>query len=153
MDEASIIQYITTAFAGIQVASSNGNSFFYYAPDGKIPERTFPFATLVASDEYDKVSSLSRPSVYRLNIGVSKPTFLSLFGSQPAAPGESGLIETDHDFTVLDRLMPHPIYGHLLWVCVLNPGDATFATVRTLLAEAYDTAVGKQTQRAAAEES
>jgi hypothetical protein len=147
MSSASITEYITTTFPDIQIATSDDNSFYYYGPDGEIPERIFPFATLVTNDRYDQVSNLSRPDVFRLNISVSKPTFLSLFDSQPAAPGESGIIDTGHDFTVLDELLPHPVYGHLLWVCVLNPGSATFPTVRTLLAEAYDTAVRKQSNR------
>ena len=62
-------------------------------------------------------------------------------------PEAGGVIDTGHDFTALDQLMPHPIYGHLYWVCVLNPGAAAFPTVRTLLAEAYEMAVGKHAKR------
>jgi len=144
MDETAIIQYITGTFAGIQIASADGNSFFYYGPDGKIPEKTFPFATLVTKDDYDTVSNLSRPSVCRLNIGLAKDTFVSLLGAPPKAPGESGIIDTGHDFTALDQVMPHPIYGHMCWVCVLNPGTATWGTVQTLLAEAYGRVARKQ---------
>ncbi len=150
MDEAAITRYIIDTFADIQIASADGNSFFYYGPEEKIPERTFPFATLVTKDDYDTVSNLSRPSVYRLNIGLKKDTYVSLLG---APPGPSGVVETDHDFTALDQLMPHPIYGHLCWVCVLNPGAATLPTVQALLAEAYDQAVRKQSKRAGADEA
>jgi hypothetical protein len=153
MDEAAIIQYVKDAFADIYVAAAEAASFFYYSPEGEMPERTFPFATLVAKDDYDRVSNLNRPGVFRLNIGVSKQTFLSLFGSLPSPPGADGVIDTGHDFAALDQLMPHPVYGHLFWVCVLNPGDATFQTVRTLLAEAYGTAVSKHAKRAPAEKS
>jgi len=137
MDEAALIQYITSTFAHIAIASSDGNSFFYYSPTGEIPERTFPFATLVTKDDYDTVSNLTRPAIYRLNIGVSKSTYVPLLGAPPAAPGASGIVETGHDFAALDQLMPHPIYGHMCWVCVLNPGVATLTTVQKLLAEAY----------------
>jgi uncharacterized protein DUF6194 len=45
--------------------------------------------------------------------------------------------------------MPHPVYGRMLWVCVLNPSDETFETkVRQLLAEAYDLTVSKHKRRA-----
>lgn len=148
MDETAIIQYITGTFAGIQIASADGNSFFYYGPDGKIPEKTFPFATLVTKDDYDTVSNLSRPSVCRLNIGLTKDTFVSLLGAPPKAPGESGIIDIGHDFTALDQVMPHPIYGHMCWVCVLNPGTATWGTVQTLLEEAYNRAAKKQAKDA-----
>jgi hypothetical protein len=36
---------------------------------------------LVTSDLYDQFSNLNRPSVFRLNIGIGKQTFRSLFGS------------------------------------------------------------------------
>jgi hypothetical protein len=137
MDEPSILQYIADTFAGIQIVPADGNTFFFHDP-----ERKFPFATLVTKDDYDNVSNLSRPGVFRLNIGVGRPTFLELF--PPSA--ESG--EPAHDFTALDRLMPHPVYGGMFWVCVLNPGDETFEkTVRPLLAEAYDLAVARLARR------
>jgi hypothetical protein len=147
MTETSIPQYITGTFPHIQIASANGDSFFYYGPDGKVPEKTFPFATLVTKDEYDTVSNLNRPGVFRLNIGVGKSTYNTLLGELPSAPGESGVVNTGHDFTSLDQLMPHPVYGHMAWVCVLNPGENTTETVKQLLAEAYQTAVSKHTKR------
>jgi hypothetical protein len=147
VDEASIIQYITDTFADVQVASANGDSFFFYGPGQKVPERTLPFATLVTSDAYDQASNLDRPSVFRLNLGIGKAAYNARFGPRPSPPGASGIIDTGHDFTALDQLMPHPVYGHLYWVCVLNPSEATFQSVRPLLAEAYDAAVRKHASR------
>ncbi|WP_244222511.1 DUF6194 family protein, partial [Corallococcus praedator] len=98
---------------------------------------------------YDQVSHLSRAEVYRLNIGVTKETFLSLFGSVPSAPGESDLIASAADFAALDTLMPHPIYGHLCWVCVLNPGERTWETTQNLLAESYARAVKQSATKSA----
>lgn len=134
MDEAAIIQYLTDTCPGMQVTNADGNYFFFYDPEQK-----FPFATLVTRDDYDTASNLSRPGVFRLNIGVSKQTFQGLFGLQSPDAG--------HDFTALDRVMPHPVYGSMYWVCVLSPSAKTFETVRPLLAEAYDAAVAKQAKR------
>jgi hypothetical protein len=145
MDESSIRQYITDTFAGVDVVDASGGSFFFYNPDRTVaPDHRFPFATLVTSDEYDQFSDLNRRSVFRLNIGVSKQTYASLFGPEP--PGAT--TEGGHDFNALDRIMPHPVYGKMYWVCVLNPGEATFQAVRPLLAEAYDSAVRKYDRRA-----
>src|SRR5437868_830624 len=105
MDEASIREYIVKTFAEVDVVEAMGASFFSYGPDHK-----FPFATLVTGDEHDQASNLSRPDVFRLNVGVSKQTFQSLFGSGPAHPDEGGA-EGNYDFTALDRIMPHPVYG------------------------------------------
>ncbi len=114
----------------------------------------FPFATLVTTDYNDSFSNLNRPSVFRLNIGISKQTYLSLFGSRhpqspPSGEEDAGEGGHDYDFTALDQLMPHPVYGRMYWVCVLNPSDGTFETVvRPLLAEAYDRDVSKYAKRA-----
>ena len=43
--------------------------------------------------------------------------------------------------------MPHPVYGPNHFVCVLNPGDTTFETVKPLLREAYEIAVKRAQQR------
>jgi hypothetical protein len=138
MDEASIIRYISETFADVDVAEDSGNSFFFYDPD-----HMFPFATLVTNDKDDQFSNLDRPSVFRLNIGVSKKTFQSLFGTQTTSSSEGAGASSGYDFTLLDRIMPHPVYGKMYWVCVLNPSDETFKAVQPLLAEAYDLAVKK----------
>ena len=138
MDETSIREYIARTFAGVKVVDAMGASFFSYGPDHK-----FPFATLVTGDEHDQASNLSRPSVFRLNVGVSKQTFQSLFGSGSAHSDEGGP-EGGYDFTALDCIMPHPVYGKMYWVCVLNPSEGTFKTVQELLVEAYDMAVRKR---------
>jgi hypothetical protein len=145
MDETAIIAYITDTFAGIETVTATSNTFFFYGP-----ERMIPLATLVTNDEYDSVSNLSRPSVYRLNIGVSKATFRALFGSQPTLSAADDDGASGFDFTTLDQVLPHPVYGRMYWVCVLNPSAATFeVAVRPLLAEAYERAVSKYAKRAA----
>jgi Family of unknown function (DUF6194) len=123
MDEVTLREYILRACPGTTVVDAGGDS--YYFTD---PEQKHPFATLVTSDAHDQASDLGRPGVFRLNIGVSKGTFQSLFAAAT---------EADHDFTALDRLMPHPVYGKMYWLCVLNPGPAISEAVRGLLAEAY----------------
>jgi hypothetical protein len=159
MDEASITQYITDTFAGVDVDKPEtsggpeiawGDTFFIYDPHGNLePQRRFPFATIVTKDygDFDRASNLNRPGVFRLNIGVSKETYRSLFGQQPAPPAATGMVDTGHDFTVLDQLLPHPVYAPQSWVCVLNPSDAIFQKLRPLLAEAYDLAVSRYTRR------
>jgi hypothetical protein len=136
MDETSIAKYILDTFAGVETTDAFGYTFFFYTS-----ERMLPFATLVATDnEYDRVSNLDRPGVFRLNIGVSRQTFQSLFGAGKVAVSA-------YDFTALDRIMPHPEYAAQNFVCVLNPGAATLEKVRALLAEAYDLAVRRHAKR------
>jgi hypothetical protein len=157
VNEAQISRNITETFEGVDVVVASGDSFFFYNPDSNLPpDHKFPFVTMVTSDINDQFSNLNRPSVFRLNIGIGKQTFRSLFGEPAALPSvrdsatESGESSRDYDFTALDQLMPHPVYGRMSWVCVLNPSDETFETnVRQLLAEAYDLAVSKYKRKAA----
>jgi hypothetical protein len=101
----------------------------------------FPLATLVTSDKHDDFSDLNRPDVFRLNIGVSKKTYQGYFGTKKFEEAES-----DYDFTALNTFMPHPVYGMMHWICILNPRDETFETVKSLLAEAYEMAVQAATK-------
>src|SRR5258708_4090500 len=100
MDEASISQYITDTFDGVETAGAEGYTFFFYGPD-----RMLPFATLATKDnEYDRASHLDRSSIFRLNVGVSKDTYRSLFGPQPSPPDSGDAVGTGHDFTALDQI-------------------------------------------------
>lgn len=143
MDEAAITRYIEATFAGVDVVVASkengapeiarGDTFFIYDPNRNLPDtRRFPFATIVTKDygEFDNASRLDRPGVFRLNIGVSKTTFAKLFAA-----------DEEHDFTALDRLMPHPVYGRNHFVCVLNPSDSAFDEIKPLVREAYEIAV------------
>jgi len=77
MDELAIERYLLNTFADVQVAENYGYKFFFYGEDHRLP-----FATMASSDnEYDRVSNLDRPGVFRLNIGVKKETFHALFGA------------------------------------------------------------------------
>jgi hypothetical protein len=145
MDETSLTQYIIDTFGGVDTVVADGNTFFMYDPDGM-----FPMATLMINDVNDQASNLDRPGVFRLNIGIGKQTYYALLGAPPSRPGASGIVETGHDFTALDQLMPHPVYANMYWVCVLNPSAATFQTVvQPLLAEAYELNVRKYAKRVA----
>ncbi|HJT59665.1 MAG TPA: DUF6194 family protein [Ktedonobacteraceae bacterium] len=156
MNEAEINRYITGTFEGVDVVTDAGNSFFFYNPDRNVPpDHRFPFVTLVTSDLYDQFSNLNRPSVFRLNIGIGKQTFRSLFGDSARSSSKnsaesSGENASNYDFTALDQVMPHPVYGRMYWVCILNPGSKTFETrVLPLLAEAYDIAVSRYRRQTA----
>ena len=130
MDESSVVDTITKTFPDVETSTNFGYTFFFYRSDHKMP-----FATMISADnEYDRISNLDRPGVFRLNIGVSKQTFQSLFGTAKVDISR-------YDFTALDVIMPHPEYAQQHFICVLAPSDETFERIRLLLAEAYDIAV------------
>lgn len=130
MNKSSITNYITKTFPDVDKVTDFGYDMFFYKSDRKLS-----FATMISQDyEYDNVSNLNRPDVFRLNIGISKKTFQSLFGKEKVDTNK-------YDFTALDVIMPHPEYADYHFICVLSPSDATFEKVRPLLAEAYEIAV------------
>jgi hypothetical protein len=148
MNEASITQYITESFDGVHAADAWGYTFFYYNPGSKLPDEIYFASLMNKDDDYDNFSNLNRPSTFRLNIGLSKATYRSLFGAPPSRlskeVSQEREVERSYDFTALDQVLPHPIYGRQYWVCVINPSDETFQRViQPLLAEAYEVAVGK----------
>ena len=135
MDEQVVIAWIS-ALPGIEIVEDQGDHYFFADPTQPANNR-LPFATLMTGDRYDDFSRLDRPGVYRLNIGVSPATYRARFGPQsfPQDPAESG-----YDFAVLDTVMPHPVYGSMFWLCVLNPSEETFAGVQPLVEEARQVA-------------
>lgn len=158
MDQDAIIGYVAQTFSGVEVLAPTegvgaGDTFFIYDPERNLaPKQQFPFATIVTHDygDFDNTSNLNRPDIFRLNIGVSRETFQSLFGSRATPPGAT---EKVYDFAALDQLLPHPVYASQSWVCVLNPGAERFEIIRPLLAEAYGLAARRLTQRDATRES
>ena len=144
MNETSVVDYMTTTFPEVETTMAYGYTFFFYRSD-----RLLPFATLISSNqEYDRISNLDRPGVFRLNIGVSRKTFQSLFSTEKSTEKSTGKVDvSNYDFTTLDVIMPHPEYAQQHFICVLSPSEATFERVGLLLAEAYDMAVRRSTSQ------
>lgn len=136
INEASITNYLKDNFEDVQTSDDFGYTFFFYSDDHMVP-----FVTIASSDnEYDRVSNLNRPGVFRVNIGVSRETFQKLFGTNK-------IDINNYDFTALDTIMPHPEYSAQFFICVLNPGETTFEKVKSFFAEAYDIAVKRFNRR------
>jgi Family of unknown function (DUF6194) len=123
-DPDTIVRYITETYPETDVVEAMNAWFFSLDPDKHWPN----FATLVTTDEHDDASDLDRPGVFRLNIGVDRPTFERIAAADP-----------DPDYKAFDRLLPHPVYAKQRWISILNPSDETFAeTMIPLLALAHD---------------
>ncbi|QKG21894.1 hypothetical protein ACTIVE_3532 [Actinomadura verrucosospora] len=113
-----------------------GDVFFYYAPDGAVPEATQPFATIVTKDyPGDEASRLARPGAFRLNIAAGKDAY-----ARWAADG---------DPSAADVVQAHPVYGDAGWLAVVNPGPRTEEAVRELLGAAHAAARRRRERRSA----
>ena len=125
--------------------SAWGDSFFYYDPEDQASDRMMPFATIVASNYagFDEASDLDRPGIYRLNVAVGRTAYIALLGH---SPDEHAGLAGEFDYTVLDRLIPHPVYASQGWVSILNPGERTGAQAQELITAARELA-GKRHDR------
>jgi len=108
-----------------------GDVFFYYAPDGQVPQNAQPFATIVTKDYPDDTSS-RLAGRWRLNVHVGRDLPDDL-GTDPAEP---------------DVLVRHPVYGDLGWVAVVTPGPRTAETVLRLVDQAHAEARRRWDRRA-----
>jgi hypothetical protein len=92
----------------------------------------------------DNASNINRAAdIFRLNLKISKSTFIRLFKTIPARPLAGGIVATGHDFKKLNEIMPHPVYGWMTWIGVLNPTKETIEKMESLhlFDEAYNCAV------------
>ena len=109
-----------------------GDLFFYYAPDQVVP-RSQPFATIVTKDYPDDHGSrLDRPDTFRLNVAAGADEFRRLVGHEPRESAPE-----DIDPSIPDVVFPHPVYGGLGWLSIVNPGSGTCAAVKDLLETAH----------------
>jgi hypothetical protein len=68
-----------------------------------------------------------------------------LMTRHPISKGQR--VDTGHDFTRVDELMPHPVYAWMGWVQLLSPTEETFRDIQPLMEEAYAAAQEKFARR------
>jgi hypothetical protein len=118
-----------------------GDHFFYYAPDGAVPQNIQPYATIVTKDYPDDAASQLGDGRWRLNIHVGSREFEKLLGVSPQDAAAD-------DYSADDVVLPHPVYGTLGWISVVNPGERTMPTVLDLLQRAHEDARARAERRA-----
>jgi len=123
-----------------------GDTFFYYSPDGVVPQTTQPFATIVTKDyPGDDKSELDPPGAFRVNVAAGKQAFVHWTGHSP----RESAANTD-DPSASDVVIAHPVYGSLGWLAIKIPGERTNETLRELLHTAYQLARSRYERRAQA---
>lgn len=149
MQPKDIIEKIVKEFDGVVPKASWGETALFYNPGQLLPNGVYFCTIKEKNGDNDKASNLDREGVYRLSIGISKESYASLFGKKPKRPSKGGIIDTGHDFTQSNILMPHPIYGWMSWVQILNPSESKFSEILSLIREAHQNAVGKFNKKTA----
>lgn len=144
---AAISNFLLTTFEDLRVIDSWGETSFFYNPNNLAPRGTYFCTIKEKNGENDKASELNRNDVFRFNFGVSKSTFLELFSNIPKRPSKGGIIEGPYDFTGLDCLTPHPIYGWMCWLAISNPSNDSFQRIEHLISESYQLAKQKHLKK------
>lgn len=147
MTPDEIISYCLDKLDGAVLTESWGEKGIFYNPDGLLKRGVYILTVKEKDGENDRASNLDRQGVFRVNIGVRKKTFSALFGDIPKRPAKGGVVDIDCDFTALDKLLPHPIYAWMGWICVLNPSEKSFEEIKSFIHEAYEIAKEKYAKR------
>jgi hypothetical protein len=133
----TVHNHIMATLAGAVPINAWGETSYFYNPGNRLKRGTY-FATIKEKDgENDRASRLDRTGIWRLNIGISKATFLSIFNAMPGRPPKGGVIEGPWDFTATDLVTPHPIYGWMGWIAVLSPSEATWEKCIPFIEDAH----------------
>ena len=118
--------FVTQSYDGLNIIDSWGEQTYFYNPGKALKRGTYFMTIKEKNGDNDQASDLDREGVFRLNLGLTKPRFIKLFGQPPKRPGKGKAIEGSWNFTKLDELTPHPVYGWMSWVSVLNPSQEQF---------------------------
>lgn len=138
MQVQSIIDRIELEFTGVVAKQSWGETSLFYNPGNTLPNGVYFCTIKEQNGKNDQASNLDGPGVFRLSVGITKKTYEKIFGCRPKRPTKGGIVDTGHDFSALNEVMPHPIYAWMSWIQVLNPTESTFNSLMPLILEGYN---------------
>jgi Family of unknown function (DUF6194) len=132
-----IERLIVKKFPHVHPKSSWGETSMFYNPDKMLPNGVYFCTTKHNDGDNDQASMLYREGIYRVAIGLGRRQYTDLFGPRPLRPAKGGVVNTGHDFTMSNILMPHPIYAWMSWGQILSPSKERFHEILPLIEEAY----------------
>ena len=133
----TVHEYLVSALDSVVQKDAWGETSYFYNPGLRFERGTY-FATIKKKDgENDSASGLNCPGIWRLNMGIGKETFVSMFGHPPSRPAKGQVIKGPWDFHEINRIIPHPVYGWMSWIAVLNPYIERWSRCQTLLDDAH----------------
>ncbi|MBB4041889.1 hypothetical protein GGR34_003572 [Microvirga flocculans] len=130
--------YILDTLPGIVEQKAWGETAFFHNPERQLPNGVY-FLTVKHRDSInDHASQLSIDGSFRVNIGLPKKEYARLFGPTPPRPAKGRCVDTGHDFSLRDRLMPHPVYAWMGWVAVAGLTVPTFDSLKPQIVLAHE---------------
>lgn len=137
MTPDKILNYCLENLEGTVLVESWGEKGIFYNLDHALKRGVYILTVKEKDGDNDKGSDLDRENVCRVNLGIRKESFAELFGEVPIRPFAGGVVNMNYDFTALDKILPHPVYAWMAWVCALNPSKQTFEELKPYIQEAY----------------
>lgn len=147
MTPDDIIEYCLTNLCGTVLVNTYGEKCIFYNPERKLKRGIYVLTIKDKDGSNDKSSLLDRENIYRLSIGIRKNSFIKLFGFIPQRPSKAGTVNMNYDWTILNSLIPHPVYAWMGWVCILNPDAKSFNNLIPYIVEAYEYAKEKYNKK------
>ncbi len=147
MKPDEVLGYCLNNLEGTILVESWGEKGIFYNPNHVLKRGVYVLTVKEKDGKNDRSSNLNRQGIYRVNFGLKRPTFQKLFGPAPARPAAGGVVEMPYDFTVINQLLPHPVYAWMGWASILNPSDSAFNELKPLIQEAYEFAAEKFRKR------
>ncbi len=143
MQIQALIQRVILKYPLLSENTNWGERGLFYNPNEQFNKGAYVLTFKEKDGKNDSASRLNGENRYRLNLKISKLTFIHLFKTIPKRPAAGGVIEGWYDFTAVDEVMPHPVYGWMTWVCIINPTLKTIESMEGngLFDKAYKAAV------------
>lgn len=147
MTPDEILIYCLENLEGTVLVNSWGERGIFYNPCNRLKRGVYVLTIKEKDGDNDKGSNLNRENVYRVNLGVRKTTFTEMFGYIPKRPAKGCIVDMNYDFSAVNRILPHPVYAWMGWICTLNPSEKTFEQLKLFIQEAYEFAKEKHKKR------
>lgn len=147
MKAEEILKYCLENLTDTVLAESWGEKVIFYNPHSVLKRGVYILTVKEKDGDNDKSSDLNREGIYRVNLGVRKPTFIRLFGEIPKRADAGNTVDMNYNFAELDQIIPHPIYAWMGWISVLNPTAETFDKLKPFILESYEYAQEKFRKR------
>jgi hypothetical protein len=133
-----ILEYCIENLEDTILVESWGEKGIFYNPQNVLKRGVYVLTIKEKDGTNDKGSNLNRENIFRVNLGLRKQTFKEMFGFTPKRPNAGCIVDMNYDFTILNTIIPHPVYAWMGWISVLNPSEETFEKVKPLIQEAYE---------------
>lgn len=142
-----VLKYCLENLEGTILVSSWGERGIYYNPDNILKRGVYILTVKEKDGDNDKGSNLNRENIYRVNLGIRKTTFIEMFDFIPKRPAKGCIVDMNYDFSATNKILPHPVYAWMGWICLLSPSEQTFNELKPLIQEAYEYAKEKFKKR------